>query len=215
MRRLSVVFLALMFSFGSTVLGEAVLAQDATPQAGGQEFPLLADPALCTVEPRSTEDLLNLWFPIAATPVAGELGDDTAPDFITIPIGEPVTDGAIIAGITQTVQEVLACFSAGDFARATALFTDDLVLQFGPGPDETRDDVAGFLEASPVPDQESAAIELLAITDVMLLQDGRVGAFVVDREPDPGTVYVVFEQVGERWLADEVFEFVIDDEGEE
>lgn len=138
-----------------------------------------------------------------------------APDFITIPIGEPVTDGAIIAGITQTVQEVLACFSAGDFARATALFTDDLVLQFGPGPDETRDDVAGFLEASPVPYQESAAIELLAITDVMLLQDGRVGAFVVDREPDPGTVYVVFEQVGERWLADEVFEFVIDDEGEE
>ena len=212
------VFVALLF--GSTAL--ATTAQEATPSAGLEEevaqtgtaaaFPLVVDPALCTVDPRDPEALLDLWFPAGATPGAA-VGTQEQPAEVTIPLGEPLgPDETVVTGITLTVQEVLACFSAGDFPRALALFTDDLVMSFGPGPGETREDVAGFLDATPAPEPGAAPAELLAITNVMLLEDGRVGAFVVDRQvlgetAVTGTVFVIFEQGGDRWLVDEVIEF--------
>jgi hypothetical protein len=198
--------------FGATTL--VATAQDGTPVVD-DGFPIVADPSLCTVEPRDSEALLDLWFPPDATPIAADTGTDAVPADATIPIGEPLAPmETIVVGITMTVQEVLACFSAGDFARATALFTEDLVATFAAdfGPEETREVVAAFLEDAPVPEAGAEPIELLAITNVMLLEDGRVGAFVVDREvvedqAYTSTVYVVFEQGGNRWLVDEVVEF--------
>lgn len=200
------VLLALLF--GGTAL--AAGAQEGTPVVEDDGFPIVADPSLCTVEPRDPEALLDIWFPDGATPAAAMTQEQ--PTEVTIPLGEPLAaDETIVTGIIDTTQQVLACFSAGDFPRALALFTDELVMSFGPSPDETREDVAGFLEASPVPEGESAPVELLAVTNVMLLEDGRVGAFVVDRDVDSETVFVIFEQGGDRWLVDEVIEFPLAD----
>lgn len=77
---------------------------------------------------------------------------------MTIPVGPPAGD-AITAGVTLTVHEVFSCFEAGDFPRATALFTHDLVRQFGPGPEETVEDVTDGLEATHVPAAEDQGTE--------------------------------------------------------
>lgn len=190
----------------------AGLEDEAAQTSAEPEFPLAADPALCTVEPRLTEDLLDIWYPPDGTPAAAADITEELPTEVTIPLGEPIDDDSIVAGVTTTVHEVFSCFAAGDYARATALFTDNLVATFGPGPDETREDAAGFLEASPVPEPEEEQTQILAITDVMLLDDGRVSAFAVD---EVGTAYVIFEQHGDRWLVDEVFEFSFGDDEEE
>ena len=120
-----------------------------------------------------------------------------------------------------TVGEVFACFEAGDALRASALFTDDLARQFGPEPGTPREEAEAFLtggfpkEATPVATPEgepvggeAAGSQIVAVTDVMELADGRVGAFVVTREAGEfGTAYVVFEREGDRLLADELIEF--------
>ena len=55
---------------------------------------------------------------------------------------------------------------------------------------------------------EAAGSQIVAVTDVMELPDGRVGAFVVTREAGEfGTAYVMFEREGDRLLADELIEF--------
>jgi hypothetical protein len=177
------------------------------PASGAHEFPLVADPALCTGEPRDTEELLNLWFPVDGTPVVGSW--DEMPTEATIPLGPRIEDEAIIAAVTTTVHEVFSCFAAGDVGRAFARFTDDLSTQFGPEPGTSREDAQAFLEATPMPEAPEEQTQILAITDVMQLEDGRVGAFAVD---EVGTAYVIFEQVGDRWLVDEVIEFSFGDE---
>ncbi len=114
------------------------------------------------------------------------------------------------------MQDVFACFAAGDALRAYALFTDDLARQFGPEPGTPREEAEAFLaapleEATPEGEAvggDAAEGQIVAVTDVMELADGRVGAFAVDRsEGELSTVYVIFERQEDRLLADEVFEF--------
>lgn len=212
MRRAGVLLLSVIVLLGTIFAGggAVVAAQEGTPAAGENAFPLVADPALCTGEPRSTDDLLDLWFPEGGSPVAEATdGEDEPPTEVTIPVGAPVDDEAVMAGVTATIHEVFSCFAAGDVPRAYALFTDDLARQFGPEPGQTREDAIAFVEATPVPAPEEEQGRILAITDVMLLDDGRVGAFVVD---EAGTAYVIFEQTGDRWLVDEVIEFSFGEE---
>jgi hypothetical protein len=211
MRRLSIVVfvLAMLVGMGSmnsvVARGETpeTIQQEATPQVGTLTFPMEPDPLLCTIEPRSTEDLLGLWFSEDGTPVTIT---QEVPDEVTIPLG-PAADDEEISAIYATVHELFSCFAAGDFPRATSLFTDDLARQFGPGPEATEEEVTAFLEAEPVPETGVGSL-IIAITDVMELEDGRVGAFVVDRGVQGDTTaYVIFEQDGDRWLVDEVIEF--------
>ena len=185
-----------------------VAAQDATPPAGAAAFPITPDPADCRVAPRPTDELLALWYapdgsPVAAatTPAAGGATS------LTIPVGPPA-DEATAAGVVATVREVFGCFAAGDFRRATALFTDDFARGFGPQPGTTEEEARAFLEATPEPGVEGEAGEIVAITDVMELGEGRVGAFVVERgEGQLDTAYVIFEGQGDRWLADTIVDF--------
>ncbi len=204
MRRLTWLIALVAFVVAS-LAAAPVTAQDATPAANG--FPLTADPALCTVEPRDVDELLDIWFPPNGTPEATPAVAAELPTEITIPLGEPADDDTV-AGVTLTVHEVFSCFAAGDYRRVAALFTDDLARQFGPGPEETWEQVTAFLEATPVPEAGAGGSQIVAITDVMLLGDGRVGAFVVDRGPEgTHTAYAIFEQAEDRWLVDEVIEF--------
>ena len=212
MRRLVAVAAVLV---ALALLGPArALAQDATPAAGGEAL----DPAECRVEPRDADELIALWYDEAGTPVAATPGAGTL-DSVPVPLGEPA-DAETVAGATGAIREILACFNAGDFGRALALFSDDLIRSFGPEPGETPEDVRGFLEAAPGPLPAGDRIRLLAITDVSVMEDGRVGALVVSDDPTvapegPETVLVIFVEEGGRWLVDEVVEFTVNEEDEE
>ncbi len=209
MNRLVALVVALL-SFALVGSG-AILAQEATPEAGADPFPLTPGPAKCQVEPRSPDELIEIWFGEEGSPEATE----AATESVTIPVGPPA-DEETVAGVIATVDEVFSCFAAGDFARATALFTEDLTRTFGPEPGTPEEEVRAFLEATPEAGAAGEAGVIVAISDVMLLEDGRVGAFVVDRtEGRLSTVYAIFEQQGDRWLADEVIEFAGEGEDEE
>ena len=192
---------ALVFA---AVLG-ALVAVGPVPAAAQQDFPVTPDPAACQVEPRAADDLLALWYGPAGSPVAALPNGEAATE-VVISLGPPA-DAATVAAIEATVVEVFACFAAGDFPRATALFTDELVARFGPEPGTPEEEARAFVEATPEPEGEPTLI--LAITDVMDLGGGRVGAFVVERSggDPPLTSYAVFVESDGRWLVDDVVEF--------
>ena len=218
----SIVSLAVGLAVGGAV---PVAAQDATPGAGADRFPITPDPADCTGEQRDADELLALWYAfdgsqMAATPPAA---DATS---VTIPLG-PLADEATAAAVADTVSQVFACFAAGDALRAYAFFTDDLALQFGPEPGTPREEAEAFL-AAPMEELEeageepvggeAAAGQIVAVTDVMELADGRVGAIAVERsENQIDSVFLVLERDGDRLLADELIDFAPlgDAEGED
>lgn len=209
------VALVVLLTFALTNVGGAS-AQEATPAAVGET----PDPAECQVEGRTADELIKIWYqendegtPVLATPEAAE-----PMAAVPVPLGEPA-DAETVAGVTATVREVFACFNAGDFGRATALFSDDLTRQFGPSPEETPEDVRAFLEmGEPAPPE--GRIQLLAVTDVSVMEDGRVGAFVVSVDPTvppegAETALVLLVEAEDRWLVDEVVEFMMVEEGDE
>ena len=178
-----------------------VSAQVATPVPGL----IVPDPAECTIAPRSVEDLGVLL----ATPATGTNAAAT-PTPVTIPLGQ-AADEATVAEITRTTRETFACFSAGDFLRVFGLITDDALRQLQADELVTAE-MLPFLEAPPVTVPAEYRAGYLAITDVSLLPDGRVGAFVVEVDPTlppegAETDYLIFERVGERWLIDEIVEW--------
>ena len=198
MRRVPVPVLAL-----AVLLAAAATLGRPAPAAAQRDYPLTVDPADCAAEPRDLDDVLALWYEdgeLVASPA-----DVEPPTEVTIPLGEPA-DAETTAAIEEAVVAVFACFEAGDFLAATALFTDELVASFGPEPGTSEEDARAFLEAGEPEDEEG---RILAITDVMVLGDGRVGAFVVEQatgEP-PLSSYAVFVEGDGGWLVDEVVEF--------
>lgn len=155
----------------------------------------------CDVTPRSSkffDDLVTTEREPVSSP-------SSSPRQGTLPTGSPVPEELILA-ITRTMEQIIACSNAGDFARVATLFTDDYWRR------EARSPAVGqsFADAVATPPTRVPAAEreeLVAIRDVRLLADGRVGAVVVlsnarDADPDPDVV--IFEKVGEAWLVDEV-----------
>jgi hypothetical protein len=177
--------------------------------AAAQEFPIMPDPAACRVDPRPTDEVLSLWYDTAGNPIgpAATPSVGTAATLLTIPVG-PSADEATIEAITTAVTDLFACFAAGDFPRALALMTDKLAQSLSPGVGASIDDARAFLEAPSEPEPAGEGPAILAVTDVMLLADGRVGAFVVIQENGVGDVaYLVFAPDGEWWLWDEDVHF--------
>lgn len=182
------------------------VAQEATPTIATSPFPLIPDSDLCSTTPRPIDEIVDAW---VATPASEHVTRQAPPTETSVPLGRPADD-AIVDEVIRTTLEYYSCLHAGGFARASGLVTDDVVAQYGPWPSSmTRTDVEDFV-AAPVwqgPGEEPPLI--VAITDAMQLEDGRVGAFVVtdlgDRE---STVYLIFEQHGERWLMDDAIRFM-------
>jgi hypothetical protein len=218
MRRLLVVVLALC---SMVLVGPAVtLAQDATPVA---EIGEVLDPSECTAEAPSADELVALWFPTnaagtptAATPVAGNaMSGATVP----APLGEPA-DAETVAAVTASIRQVLACFSGGSFLRAYAYFSENLQRQFGPEPEDTLEDVRAFLELPEEPVPQDQRVRLIAITDVSVMDDGRVGAILVSDDPEGPpegieTELIIFIQEDGLWLVDEVIEFTVVEDDED
>ena len=174
-------------------------ARQATPAAG----PEALDPALCRVAPRP----LAYFEQFLATPGARSTRMPPAAATATVPPGEPAPP-ATVAGVTTTVRELYACLNAGDNLRAATLFTDAyferLFSQFGRLPPE---ELAVFA-VPPRPAPERLWTRLVAVRDVRLLADGRIGAVVVTDDPvgpptEPEARFFVFVEADGRFLIDE------------
>ena len=194
-------FTALVIALVSlALLGSAVsFAQDATPAAS--TFPITPDPAECQVEARPVEDFLAA--------AAGATPGAAAETVVEVPLGD-AADAETVAGVTVTLREVLACFNAGEFSRALGLFSDNALRRFGQEEPLSEEELRGFLEATPqaVPAEQRSTLH--ALTDVMELEDGRVGALLITTDAVVGTdtIYVVLVQEDGRWLVDDIIEFL-------
>ncbi len=197
-----VALVAALFSFALIGSGVA-LAQESTPVAG--TFPVTPDPAECQVEERAREEFLVLN--AEATPEEFATPVGTA---VEVPLGE-AADAETVAGVVATAREVLACFNAGDFPRALSLFTDDAIRTLTEEDPISEEELSAFLSATPEAVPAGQQSTLLAVTDVMELENGRVGAFLATTDPfvGPDTIYVIFIQEDDRWLIDEITEFLV------
>src|SRR5215218_8008607 len=195
----------------STVMAAIpAVAQDASPAAG-------ATGAGCIVEPRDVEEIVGFFFDPAGSPLATPSAA-TVESEAELPQGEPV-DPAVEEAVNATVTELITCFEAGQYARAFALMTDDLVRQSGPdvsSPDEdTPEEVRALLEAqlagTPVADEpgmeQGASTDVGRGRDIRVLEGGRVGG-VWTIESD--AAFIVLEQQDDHWLVDEVIDIVED-----
>jgi hypothetical protein len=195
---------------GSFLLASArpVVAQEASPAPG------TSGGTACTVEPRSVDELLPLWFGPDGSPAATPMPSESVQSEADLPQGTPA-DEATVAAITATLHEVFACFDAAQYARAFALMTDNAVSQFGPdvsNPDEdSPEEVRALLEAqisgTPTTDEETMPAESRTVIsdarDARILPDGRAGAIF---EAEGDAVFAVFQQSGDHWLLDDIID---------
>jgi hypothetical protein len=177
-------------------------AQNATPAA----FPANPHPTECQVEPRPIGFFER--FVVSAKPTPAATVEATATPFVP-PQGTPA-DPTTVASIEATVREFFACFHAGDVRRYWALFSERLITERFAANPPTAEDLE-FFDAEPVPLPSELRITVIAVRDVTVQSDGRVGAFVeYDRpfEPPRGSDldYLFFIEEGGRFRIDQIVE---------
>jgi hypothetical protein len=181
----------------------------ATAQSGGfADLPVTPDPAECRVEPRTVETINAA---IAAATPATPAADAAASGAIAIPVGQPVADAETWDGVVGTLREIFACFNAGAPLRAFALFSDRQVAGFfGPEPITAAD--VEEITVGAEPRAPEMRLRLVAVTNLMRYDDGRVGEFTVDDDPlnppdQPALTFGFFAQEGGRWVLDGAIDF--------
>jgi hypothetical protein len=187
-----------------------VLAQESTPEADDAENPRLVAPSECVAEPRAYDDIA------AILELDGEGVPAPAITQITPPLGDNA-DVETSISIKEAARHVLACFNAGDIPRAAGLMTEDGVRRayWGLTIDaENRELARTRIAAAPEPRAEEALVRLITVTDVSLLPDGRIAAFVVLNEPllppaGPETLLFIFANQDGQWLVDDWIDFSI------
>lgn len=209
MRRLPLLpfLLGIFFSLALLTAQPSLARQVPTLPPVAEVVPYVPDPAACTVDPMDREILLDLWFPPVGTP---ELVNaiDAVETSVTLPVG-PAADEETVTGVTATLHSFYDCVAAADFTRYLTYFTDDMVQRFGPDPFPTRACVIGFLDAYPDPTPSTNPTRIVAITNVMTLEEGRAAALVTDAgRAGIFTTYVILVQADDgRWLVDEIYQF--------
>lgn len=183
MKRVSVV--SIIFALFSVSFASAS-SQDATPS------PVMM--AECLVEPRPFAD-----FAAVAEAPPGELKSRALGTPVAtpapLPPGRPA-DSAIVAAVTATMQDVIACGNAGDQLRVYALYSEDYLRRMLGGIEIDPDEVA---RATPMPVPPDRQVALVAIADVQTLADGRVSAVV--RTTDSFAL-ILFVEADGRYLID-------------
>ena len=145
---------------------------------------------------------------LVATPAMGPATPEAevaSPTPFVAPEGESA-DAETVAGVTETAEELFACYNANDLLRVFALFTDDY-LQRSFAAEGMTEEALGFFAATPearAPEER----ESISVRDVRVLPDGRVGAFLAGRNPegDPAdfTDFTIFVEAEGRYLIDDV-----------
>ena len=171
--------------------------------------PRVVNPDECVSEPRAADQIAGLLG------LAGEGVAAPALPTITAPLGQNLNSDESVS-IKEAVREILACFNAGDIARASALMTDTGVIRTYWQLTETPElrSTAQERIATAVPRPELAQIRLVTVTDVSALPDGRVIAFVVINDPaapqmGPETLLFYFKDQDGKWLLDDWVDFSI------
>ena len=168
-----------------------VAAQEASPAPDDFVTP---DPADCTVEPRTVDELrAYLEMPAPSTPVAAT----------AVPEGEPADDETAAAA-TSIINEFYACINANAFLRSYGLYSDAFLESSIAGQDLNPDALELF--ATPIAPQAEGKRVSIAVGDIEVLEDGRVSVAVVSRTPlgdnvESTTTFILVEQEG-RWLID-------------
>lgn len=188
-RRSCVVVILVLLGF----MSGTVAAQEATPTG---EF-ITPDPAECTVQPRTVDELMRFL----ATPAGAA---QATPD-ILLSEGEPA-DAEVAAEVTATTRELYACYNANAFLQVFALFTDDYLARSMSSEGIAPEAIGLF--ATPIAAQAADERISIAVRDVQLLPDGRVGATVISRSPlgdgaESPSTYIFVERDG-RWLVDDM-----------
>lgn len=200
MRRMSVLAVAPM---AALLLTGAVAAQD-EDSSDSLLGPRLITPEECQVGPLPVDE------------VAATLSSTEAINPVTfqVPLGEPA-DTQTTDAVVDEVRSVIACLNAGDYLRGAALATDNgaRVLFSGlaaNGPEALNERLA----AEPTARPEQAYVRLITITDVSVLEDGNVAAFVVINEPTrpprgQETLLFTFSQDNDQLLLDNLIGFTV------
>jgi len=163
----------------------ASFAQNSTPEAG-ETVGVSAE--FCTVAPRSVDSLRAI--------VARQPADGTD---VRIPIrfapgeGEPA-DVLTIDAVTNVMNELAACYNAGDLLRIYGLFTDNALL-----PALLPEDVDEAAVATSEPITGGRRYEEPGVWDVRVQSDGRVTAMV---DFNGEQALITFAWNGERYLID-------------
>lgn len=183
-------------------------AQDATPAAM-----LSTDPSLCTIEPTTVEALQALYGTPAAAGAgeANSLAESGTPEVDVLPTGTPA-DEALTAEITAAVQRQFACNNSGNLLASLAGISDHFIsTEIGNAVFD--EDLVAALEASPVAVPADQQVQLLAVRDVTLYEDGRAGALIdytIPNNPEgingAETDLFIFVNEGGIWLLDDSFE---------
>lgn len=119
-----------------------------------------------------------------AVPVIGYDWPSSPPNYATPapidpPEGEPA-DADTVEADTATAMELYACLNANDFMRAFSLFTDDALVRGFMDDGYTQETfVTMSTPTAPMPTEAWVALK-----DVTVLNDGHIGAIVVERIPD-------------------------------
>lgn len=189
-----IVAVAILMAWTTDAGGAASVQENPSPTA------VEPGPGECLVEPRP----LPLFPPVTpgAEPAATPL-PLVEPTPFAVPEGKPA-DEATTAAIVATVRESLACRNGGDYPRAYALFTDRFLGELFGGPDTIPPEIASALENPPRPVRRVERLSLVAVSDVRLLADDRVGAVVrTSTAEETYDDYLIFVRGGDRWLLDE------------
>lgn len=145
------------------------------------------DPALCTVDPRSYDDVI--------TRARRMMNPAATPEMIPAPneTGTPA-DTATITAITDTVTQVSACINAGDLLRYFALLSDGQVSAsfVGRQPEALNESLA-----TPAPVPLAARVPVPVIRDVLIYPDGRVTAIL---EANGASQMALFVKSGDRYV---------------
>lgn len=175
--------------------------------ASAQEVPVAPDPELCTLEPKSIEDIEAL---MEARGDATATPEPTAvPDPFVMPEGFSLLEDERIE-IEKDLIRAIACVNTGDPLKVFATYTDryvvELVDRLGGLSDEV---IAGLLTVRAL--DEEVWLQIIRFDDLVLLNDGRALVIVTgedpadDQPPSPRAFYLEEVQSG-RWLVDEVIE---------
>ena len=207
MRRLSILISVLALIALDMAFIPAGVAAQATPDAG-KDRAVPADE--CQVEPRAVDEVFALLglmeeaeggAPAARTPVP-------APPWTA-------ADKETAAAAEATAREWLACINADDNLRIAALMSDAALTRFfasALGAAEAIEAARANLAGTPVPRSEEEHAQLVAVSDVSRLDDGRIAALVVVKEPalrpsGQETLLLIFTPVGDRLLIDDLIQF--------
>lgn len=185
----------------------AASAQEASPAATSATDPVIVEPSTCAVEPRDDADSL-----VSATPTERVFPDSEA----DLPQGEPASQ-ELTDIVVAIEREFAACLNDEDALRAAAMLTDEAAAQLLEDINADQNQPAGV--ATPDPVLNEVDVTLVAIRDVRVLDDGRLGAVVVwvlerssdmtDMGPDLETNFHIYEEVDGQWLlAEELSGFI-------